>query len=396
MVNNNLAGPRAVAAVVVLFAYNGLVIGVYAAAIPILRDRFGLDAWRMAILFVLTGMAAVGMMQVSGRLADRYGARRLCLVMIGPLILAALGYALVPSYALLLVTGVFLGIGNGGIDVAMNALGVQVEQARQDGGRGPIMSFFHGTWAIGSLLGSLAVSVVGTLIGLAPARTLLVCELIVVGVGLVAWAVAIAITPDTAPVSHADPTGTKTPIPRVAWLMGLMAIAFGLGEGTASDWSGTVVQQVAGVDPRTATWAVTTLMACMVVIRLTGDFLVTALGRQMVVRLGGVVAAIGYLMVAFATPFPILLVGWALVGLGMGVIAPQVYATAGRIAGGRGLAVVVSFGYATFLMGPAIIGAAIHLVGIHHAMALPGVLLLGLIPLAGVAMRDRRLGGLDG
>ena len=383
-----LDSPRAVAAVILLFAYNGLVVGVYAASIPILRDKIGLDPNHMAILFVVTGLAAVATMQLSGRIADTYGARRICLAMILPLMIAAVGYALVDSYPLLLVTGVFLGIGNGGIDVAMNALAVQVETHRLNQGKGPIMSFFHGMWAIGSFLGSLGISVVGTWIGLTPAHTLLVCALTVAGVGAAVWIGAYMITPDTEPVAHTTSTGGKAPIPRAAYLMGLMAIAFGLGEGTASDWSGAHVQTVAGVDSRVATWAVTVMMACMVVIRLTGDLLVTRLGRRALVRIGGVVAAIGYLTVAFATPFPILLTGWALVGLGTGVIAPQVYASAGHLAGGRGLAVVVTFGYTTFLVGPAVIGTLVHYLGIHHTMAVPGVLLLGLVGLAGVALKN--------
>jgi len=388
----SLASRQAIVAVVLLFAYNGLVIGVYTSSIAILRDKIGIDAIHLAILFVLTGLVALGTMQVSGRAADKFGARRVCLLMILPLVIAAVGYALVPNYPLLLVTGVFLGMGNGGIDVAMNALGVQVEASRLDQGSRPIMSFFHGTWAIGCFLGSLGVSLVGTAIGLAPSRTLMAVALTAAGLGIVVWIAVAVIAPDTAPVTHTTATGQKAPIPRLAYLMGLMAIAFGLAEGTASDWSGTQVQQVAGVDPRLATWAVTVMMACMVAIRLCGDLLVGVIGRRNLVRFGGIVAAIGYLSVAYVGSFPLLLVGWALVGLGSGVIAPQVYASAGHLGGGRGLSVVVSFGYATSLMGPAIIGTLVHLIGIHHAMALPGVLLLGLIPLAGIAIQNQKSG----
>jgi MFS family permease len=130
------------------------------------------------------------------------------------------------------------------------------------------------------------------------------------------------------------------------------------------------------------------MTACMVVIRLTGDYLVTVMGRRNLVRVGGVVASIGYLTATFTDSFPLLILGWALVGLGMGVIAPQVYASAGHLGGGRGLAVVVTFGYTTFLAGPALIGTLVYFLGIHHAMAVPGLLLLGLVALAGIAMKD--------
>jgi MFS family permease len=64
------------------------------------------------------------------------------------------------------------------------------------------------------------------------------------------------------------------------------------------------------------------------------------------------------------------------------MIAPQVYAVAGHTAGGRGLAMVVTFARATFLIAPALIGWLVGTVGIQHTMFLPAVLLCGLLILA--------------
>ncbi|MEZ5202564.1 MAG: hypothetical protein R2742_15265 [Micropruina glycogenica] len=66
-------------AVVNLFAYNGLVIGTWAASLAALRERLGLDASGIAIMLVGAGVAAITGMQVGGRLADRLGARRVVL-----------------------------------------------------------------------------------------------------------------------------------------------------------------------------------------------------------------------------------------------------------------------------------------------------------------------------
>jgi MFS family permease len=85
---------------------------------------------------------------------------------------------------------------------------------------------------------------------------------------------------------------------------------------------------------------------------------------------------------------PLLLLGWALVGFGVGMIAPQVYAVAGHIGGGRVLAVVVTFGYAAFLIGPAFMGFLVNHVGIHHAMAVPALLCAGIIALASTMPRN--------
>ena len=73
--------------------------------------------------------------------------------------------------------------------------------------------------------------------------------------------------------------------------------------------------------------------------------------------------------------------------VGLGLIAPQVYAVAGHAGGGRMLAVVVTFGYGAFLVGPAIIGTLVGRVGISRAMALPLVLSVVLVALSCVLSR---------
>ena len=70
-----------------------------------------------------------------------------------------------------------------------------------------------------------------------------------------------------------------------------MALAFGLSEGTAVDWSSLHVTDVAGVDPTTGALGLIAVSGFMVVIRLLGDRLVARFGRRAVVRFGGVCAS---------------------------------------------------------------------------------------------------------
>ena len=376
--SSSLGSRQAVGAVVLLFGYNGLVIGAYAASIPTLTARFGLVPWQLSVFFVSMGLAAIASMQVSGRLADRLGARRVSLAMLPILVAAILALGLSPSLPVMFVAGIALGIGNGGIDVAMNAIGVQVEQHRPK----PIMSFFHGMWSVGNLTGAATLVLLGAVFAPDPQPAVVAATSVAAALGVAAFVLAWRITPETAVVSHTDATGTRTPIPASAYLLGLMAIAFGLGEGTASDWSSLQVTQIAGVDPTTGALGYTCVAAFMVVIRLLGDFLVARFGRRAVTMFGGACSALGYLVVALGSNLPVLLVGWSLVGLGIGMIAPQVYAVAGHTAGGRGLAVVVTFGYATFLIAPALIGYLVGTIGIQKTMFVPALLLSGLLLVA--------------
>ena len=287
-------------AVVNLFAYNGLVIGTWAASLAALRERLGLDASGIAIMLVGAGVAAITGMQVGGRLADRLGARRVVLTCVPLLMVGLMVGGFAANYVVLFVGALLLGLGNGGIDVAMNAIGVQVEAARPK----PIMSFFHGMWSVGNFAGAALVYIAALSV---PSFAVQAAVLVATVVGVAACVLAVRITPETAVVTHADETGAKTPIPRWAYLLGLMAIAFGLGEGTAMDWSGLHVTEVAGIPAAQGSLAVTVVAGFMVAIRLLGDALVARFGRRAVVRFGGACSALGYLITAIATPLPVLL-----------------------------------------------------------------------------------------
>jgi MFS family permease len=372
-----LASRTAAAAVTTLFAVNGLVLGGYGGSLPSLRDRLGLDATQIAVMLFLGGVAGIVSMQIGGRLADAIGARTVTLIALPILILAAITIGIAGIYPVAVVGAVLIGLGNGAMDVSMNALGVQVESAR----RRPIMSFFHAFFSVGNLAGAGAVFLLAAVAGIAGGGIVLPLMLTLSGIAVVVLAVLFKITPTAAPVEH-KVDGVRVRIPRVAWVLGVMALSFGLSEGTAVDWSSLHVTDVAKVTPTTGSLGLIAVSAFMVVIRLVGDRLVARFGRRHVVRFGGFCAALGYATVTLVGGLPLLVIGWALVGLGVGMIAPQVYAVAGHIGGGRVLAVVVTFGYAAFLIGPAVVGFLVNHLGIHHAMAVPAVLCIGIVALA--------------
>jgi len=371
-----------------LFALNGTLVGGIGATLPAMRQRLGVEAGGLAVLLVSLAAAAVVSMQIGGRLADRGDARSVVLPASAVLIAGVGALAFAPTLPLAAAAAALAGLGNGAMDVSMNVLGVRVEQARSR----PVMSRLHACFSLGNLAGAAAVILIARVVagragGVVGADMVTPALVTLSGLCAVTCVVISRWVPSTAPVAAAEHSAAGTRVPAVALLLGAMAFSFGLAEGTAVDWSSVHVTDVARVEPSTGALGLVAVSSFMVLIRLLGDRAVAAFGRANVVRFGALVAAAGYLVALLGRPLPVLLVGWALVGLGVGMIAPQVYAVAGHAGGGRMLAVVVTFGYSAFLIGPALIGALIGKVGIRHAMALPLVLSLVLVALSRVLSR---------
>ena len=372
-----LATRTSAVAVTVMFAVNGMLLGGYGGSLPSLREKIGIDATQIAIMLFIGGLAGILSMQVGGRLADAIGARKVSLAVLPILIAASVTIGLAGNFAVAVLGAVLIGLGNGAMDVAMNALGVQVESAR----RRPIMSFFHAFFSVGNFIGAGAVLLLAQLLDITGGNIVTPVMITLAVVAVIVLGLLIKIAPEAEVIDH-KVDGVRTRIPRAAWILGLMALAFGLSEGTAVDWSSLHVTDVAGVDSTVGALGLIAVSGFMVVIRLLGDGLVARFGRRTVVRFGGVCAALGYAMVTLVGTLPLLVAGWALVGFGVGMIAPQVYAVAGHLGGGRVLAVVVTFGYAAFLAGPAVVGFLVSHLGIQHAMAIPALLCVGIVFLA--------------
>ncbi|GAA1577796.1 MFS transporter [Kribbella sancticallisti] len=366
-----------------LFATNGALIGGVGGTLPALRERLDVSASGLSLLLFCLAASAVVSMQIGGRLADRIGARPVALVTLTVLTLGVGLLAVTSSLPWAIVAMVLAGLGNGAMDVAMNSLGVEIEQSRPK----PIMSRFHAFWSVGNLTAAGTIVLIARLFdrtggsNVGPSLGTLCLA------GLASIAVCVRIVPTGRRIEHKT-DGVRTAIPRLAWALGLMAFCFGLAEGTAVDWSSVHVTDVARIDPSTGALGLVAVSGFMVIIRLLGDQAVAKVGRRAVVRVGGVTAIAGYLVTVLTDPLPLLLIGWALVGLGVGLVAPQVYAVAGHVGGGRMLAIVVTFGYSAFLVGPAIIGQLVEHFGVQNAMILPLVLSGCLVAVSAVLPRD--------
>jgi predicted MFS family arabinose efflux permease len=333
----------------VAFAVHGAVMGTFAARLPWVADHVGVDVGGLGVALLMPGFGAILAMPLSGRLVHRNDLRCLVRVLILAWCAALLLPAVPTSLVLLCPLLVLYGAAAGLADVAMNAHAVLVEERY---GRS-VMSGMHGFWSLGGLVGSAAAAVAVRITPDARPHFLIAAVVLAV-IGSVAsfWLLPHRPEPEIdAPPAFALPS-------RPVLLIGLVGLCAVFAEGAGLDWSAVYVRKVLEQSAGTAALTVATFNVSMAVARFAGDRVVHRLGRVATVRLAGVCAAVGALGVVLGRQIVPVLCGFALIGTGIAVVVPLVFATAGRIGPhpARSIAGVAGIAYGSGLVAPGIIG----------------------------------------
>ena len=171
---------------------------------------------------------------------------------------------------------------------------------------------------------------------------------------------------------------------------GVLAFLLMLAEGVANDWSALHAVEHLNRPPSAAALAYATFAVAMTVGRLTVDRIAGRFGPAFVVRFGSLAAAIGIGVVMISPVFGLTLVGWAVFGLGLAGVVPQLFTAAGNISATQQsivLSRVVGAGYVGQLAGPALVGVVAGWVGLNLAFALPLVFCVVAVVVAPIVSR---------
>jgi MFS family permease len=333
----------------VVFAIHGCVTGNIAARIPWIASHVGVGVGRLGFALLMPAVGALAAMPFSGRLAHRYALHSLVTVTITAWCVVLVLPALATSLAMLCAVLLLLGATAGLADMAMNAEGVLVEKAR---GRS-VMSSLHGFWSVGVLAGS-AISALASHGGIDARLQFAVVGLALAGIGATA---AQFMLDDAGRGQTAAPPAFALPT-RPVLLIGLVGLCAVFGEQAGTDWSALYIRRELGGSPSTAALAVSAFALTMAVSRLVGDHVISRLGPVKTVRLSGACAACGTAAAVLAPSLAVGLAGFALLGVGVALVVPLVFASAGRVGvhPARSIAGVAVVAYGSGLLAPGIIG----------------------------------------
>lgn len=387
-----LSAARQRLAISLVFFCNGAGFASWVSRIPAVREQVGLGDGELGTALLAMAAGALLSFPLAGRAIGLFGARKVTAAA------AALFFVMLPQpmwvglFASLLIVLFVLGAGNGAMDVAMNAVAVEVEAACGK----PIMSSLHGLWSVGGLAGA-ALGGAAAHAGLSPGVHL---SLAAVALGGTAWLAlrdlprpaAAGATPARAapaePAGVAGGSGRRLALPARP-LLGLGAVVFCafLIEGAMADWSAVLLKDRLGTTAAVAALGYAAFSLTMTVMRLGGDQVAARWGAVPLLRVFNLAAATAMAAALATAHTGGTLAAFALCGLGVALIVPTVFRAAARFDGSRpgsGIATMAAFGYSGFLLGPPLIGWLAELTDLRLALAvvpLLAVLIVALLPL---------------
>lgn len=354
------------------FFAQGATFALLVTRIPAIQDRYGVsDALLPAFLAAVPILAGVGSVTTE-HLVKRVRPSRLLRWSQPVVLLALLGVGAGDRLVeLALALGAF-GLAVGALDASMNMLGVSLQRTY---GRS-IMLGFHATYSLGGIVGaSLAWAGAHWHLSLFTSYLPVVAVLLPAAFLASRWYVdGAAASGQDKETAEAGPVVFKLLLP----LCLVMTFAY-IGDSTVSNWSAKYLQDVLGSSEQLATVPYNVYMVMTLVGRAVGDFGVRRFGAVAVVRLGAVVAALGFAVVAVAPGAWVGMLGFTLLGLGLCVLVPQTFAAAGRLFPGASDTAVARlniFNYVGFLIGSPLVGALGEAWNYRGAMLVPMVLVL--------------------
>ncbi|MEU5002577.1 MFS transporter [Streptomyces sp. NPDC021622] len=366
---------RGRASLALSFLVQGVTFALLVTRIPAIQDRYGISDGLLPVFLaavpILAGVGSVG----TEWMVKRVRPSRVLRWSQPVVLLALLGVGAGDSlWQVAVALGVF-GLAVGALDASMNMLGVSLQRAY---GRS-IMLGFHAAYSLGGIAGA-SIAWAGAHWDLSLFVSYLPVVVVLLPAALVGsrWYVDASAGAGAAVGDGGEGKGGPVVFKVLLPLCLVMTFAY-IGDSTVSNWSAKYLQDVLGSSEEVSTVPYNVYMVMTLLGRGLGDLGVRRFGAVAVVRVGSVVAALGFAVVAAAPGAWTGILGFTVLGLGLCVIVPQTFAAAGRLFPGASDAAVARlnvFNYVGFLIGSPLVGALGDAWNYRGAMLVPMVLVL--------------------
>ncbi|WGH86510.1 MFS transporter [Auritidibacter ignavus] len=357
---------RARAATAVLFLTNGALFANLLPRYPEIKDSLGLSDGVFGIAVAAFPAGAILFGLLAARLVRAFGSGLIAAVFTALVAVGLLGASLAPSLWVLMLCLLIAGGADAVADVSQNEHALRV----QAGYHRSIINSLHAVWSLGGVLGGvMAAGAVGLTLPLPVHLSLSGAMFTLAAVGAWWWMLPRQHT-GTAPgqvsvESHPTP-GKRCRLP-IRWSsLGFLLVLVLIGntgtmvEDVGNSWAALYLFEERGTSPIVATMGFTTLITGQLMGRLVADPLIDRFGLRPILSLGGALIGLG---LGVALLFPSVwgtILGVGIAGYGSAALVPGAYDQAHRIPGlpeGTGLTLVSWLMRIGFLITPPVVGA---------------------------------------
>lgn len=361
-------------AVAAAYAAQGFGYAAIATSLPEFKDH--LDLTDTAISLILLGLyfgAAAGSV-LADAVAVWRGSRQALVCGFLIQVAALVVVSTVPSLLIFLACITVYSIGLGMVDAASNMQGVLA----QAGSEIPLMGRLYAAYTAAAFGGALAMSgflaSTGTITG-----AVLLAAAVQGVVALIGWRRFDHRRAARQAHTHPDPLPRKP-----VWIVGLVVlVAFALDSSVAT-WSSIYLSDGLDATKAVAPFGYAAYQLLVLISRLAADPLVAVAGRPKAALIAIGAGFAGTVVVALAPTIPAAVAGFAVAGIGVGILVPIAFSAAGEILPARSdeiIARVNIFNYVGVVVGAAALGLVAG-ASLGPAFLLPGVILLSAVAVA--------------
>ncbi len=359
--------------VVLLLAFTsyvliGLPIGLLGIAWPSMQTSFQVPLDAMGIVLLSSTIAYTVFSSITGQLVSRLGFYRLMLVTCGLIFAGLVGESFAPVWVALLLAVFVTSIGLGMVDAGMNLL----VASRFGAG---VVNWLHACFGVGATIGPILMTAVlqGGLSWRIGYR--------LVGLMEIPLVLAIFLSRRQWNADHQDGNpslSNPNQVERVSlfstlrviavWLALLVFIIYTGFEGSAGQWSYSIMTQAREIDAAMAGFWVSVFWASLTAGRIIMGAVIDRIGVERTIRFSILVAMAGAVLFWWQPTVGVSVVGLALMGFGQASIFPSMIALTPRLVGARHTANAISLEVSVASLGGALLPGLAGILGARYGL----------------------------
>ncbi len=369
-----------------VFASINIMTGAWVLHIPHVKEKLALNDSQLGLALFFFALGVLTFLPVTPYVSKQFGIGR-CTVF--GVVLFAISYTfplLAPDYIALCICLFVSGLFCGATEVSMNALVSEIEKTD----RRNFMSAAHGFFSLGGALGA-GIGSLFLAFGVRPTL-----HMITMGVFIVLTNFLLAKHYRRIKEKETDGQKSSYDFKSLKPLIGLALIAFFIMccEGANEHWSNLYLLEVVQIEAEhLAGLGFLLFSIAMTIGRFFGDYISERLGSLKIILGGCLIGVLGYALILYDTLI-VTSTGFAILGLGLSVIIPELFRLAGKTEGvsaSLAISFVSGIGFVGFLSGPVVLGQISYQIDLKASFVFLLVLVLGALFISVLIWYRRRL-----